>query len=564
MTKRTASRLSATSLDRARSVALMWSVRVRRRRCDGPGDADPEPSALVARAIEDLRRQMPPPSAELQERILQSADRSRETWGNGRRNRPRLTLRPPVVALQRRLSARLVIAAAAATLMVLLALNVAQDSGNAIASGALRENCPRGSAIGSNTGAPGRRVLQVAGTWVGEEQESFEKVLELFERTTDVEVRYAFQTHDIASTLRKRATAHCPPDVALLPQPGLLQEFVRRRWLEPLDRKTEARAQRNYTAAWRLLAEVRGTPYGVWLKAANKSTFWYNRVLFAAANVDPPRTWPALQQAAARLRAAGIAPFAVAGASASAWTLTDWFENVYLRTAGEAKYKALARGEIEWTDRTVRKALLTLSEILGRSDWLAGGTHGAAKTAYEHSVRQVFSKRAAMVFEGDFVAGLGEQQRADTESDIGTFPFPAIEQARDAVVAGGDVAVQFKNIKNTSAAREFMHFLAGPAAAEPWAAAGGFISPNNKLDPQVYEDPITRRLAKPLIDAETLLFDLSDLQPPAFGAESGQGMWLILEQYLTDGPDSVPVTMRRLQRAASAARICERLNKGQC
>jgi len=322
---------------------------------------------------------------------------------------------------------------------------------------------------------------------------------------------------------------------------------------------------RNYTAAWRQRAEVRNKPYGVWLKAANKSTFWYNRALFAAANVEPPATWQGLQQVAARLRQEGIAPFAVAGAPASAWTLTDWFENVYLRTAGKAKYDALARGDIDWTDRTVRNALLTLSQILGRSEWLAGGKRGAASTGYEQSVRQVFSRppRAAMVFEGDFVAGVDSSESAEAESATGTFRFPAIERAHDAVIAGGDVAVQFKT-KNTSAAREFMHFLAGPVAAEPWASAGGFISPNKQLDPSVYKDSITWRLAKTLIDAETTSFDLSDLQPPAFGAKSRQGMWLIFERYLSDGPSSVAMTMRRLQAAAEAARTCERFNHGEC
>ena len=35
------------------------------------------------------------------------------------------------------------------------------------------------------------------------------------------------------------------------------------------------------------------------------------------------------------------------------WTLTDWFENVYLSQAGPEKYDALAAHEIKWTDPTV-------------------------------------------------------------------------------------------------------------------------------------------------------------------------------------------------------------------
>jgi len=544
---------------------------MRRWRKRGPGRADPEPSELVARAINDLLPRIPPPSADLQERILQSVHRSCEARRNRPSHRLRMAVRLALVALQRSPVALRAVAAAVATLLLVtvLTLGAARDPGTAIASGVLTPGCPAGREVRANSGASddgrsGRRVLQVAGTWVGQEQENFEKVLELFERTTDVEVRYAYQTHDIAKSLRKRVEGGCAPDVALLPQPGLLQEFARRGWLERLDHRTDARVRRNYAAPWRQLAKVRRTSYGVWLKAANKSAFWFNLDLFETANVKPPSTWQELQQVAAQLRGAGIAPFAVAGASASAWTLTDWFENVYLRTAGTAKYDALARGEIKWTDETVRKALVKLSQILGRSAWLAGGRSGAARTEYVESVRQVLSAKpeAAMVFEGDFVAGLRETERAETARRTGTFPFPAIDQAPDAVVAGGDVAVQFKT-KNASAAREFMHFLAGPTAAAPWAAAGGFISPNKKLAPRVYNDPITQGLARPL-HTETILFDLSDLQPPAFGAESGQGMWRIFEDYLMKGPASIPMTMQRLQRASDAARRCERLNEGEC
>ena len=44
-------------------------------------------------------------------------------------------------------------------------------------------------------------------------------------------------------------------------------------------------------------------------------------------------------------------PYSVAGADG--WTLTDLFENIYLRTAGPEKYDQLAKHEIKWTDPTV-------------------------------------------------------------------------------------------------------------------------------------------------------------------------------------------------------------------
>ena len=37
--------------------------------------------------------------------------------------------------------------------------------------------------------------------------------------------------------------------------------------------------------------------------------------------------------------------------AADGWTLTDLFENIYLRTAGAEKYDQLTKHEILWTDR---------------------------------------------------------------------------------------------------------------------------------------------------------------------------------------------------------------------
>ena len=39
------------------------------------------------------------------------------------------------------------------------------------------------------------------------------------------------------------------------------------------------------------------------------------------------------------------------------WTLTDLFENIYLRTFGPAKYDQLTAHTIKWTDPSVITAL---------------------------------------------------------------------------------------------------------------------------------------------------------------------------------------------------------------
>ncbi|MBA3746084.1 MAG: carbohydrate ABC transporter substrate-binding protein [Solirubrobacterales bacterium] len=402
---------------------------------------------------------------------------------------------------------------------------------------------------GSNRDADRRRIT-VAGVWRGQEQASFLRVLERFEEDTGVDVVFEYETRDIARTLRFRLDRNCPPDVALLPQPGLLTDLARDGHLKPIDFAAK-RVRENYAPFWRRLGTVKNTLYGVWFKAANKSTLWYSRPLFARAGAQAPGTWAQLKQAAARLSARGVTPFSVAGADG--WTLTDWFENVYLRTAGRDRYDDLATGRIPWTHPTVKAALRTLAEVVGKGSWLAGGTDGALLTDFEDSVSQVFGERpkAAMVYEGDFVASNASGAAVDQDSDV--LDFPTIDRAGSEMVVGGDVAALFTD---NAAAKKLIRFLATARAAQPWAKTGGFLSPNKQLDPRTYGHRTSRRWARTIAEGKRVSFDLSDVQRPAFGASPEEGMWKLLRDHLRR-PDEVSAIARRLEQAAAIARKCD-------
>ncbi|HWN21194.1 MAG TPA: hypothetical protein VNP93_04430, partial [Gaiellaceae bacterium] len=126
------------------------------------------------------------------------------------------------------------------------------------------------------------------------------------------------------------------------------------------------------------------------------------------------------------------------------------------------------------------------------------------------------------------------------------FNFPDIGDSDSPVVGGGDVMVMFKD---NPAARALITYLGTPEAAEIWAARGGFSSPNQNLDPEVYPDDIQRATATALADAEVFRFDMSDLQPAAFGSDA---MFSILQDFLRN-PDDVQGTADALEAAAAKA-----------
>jgi len=408
--------------------------------------------------------------------------------------------------------------------------------------------CSAGRVTSPGPGLRGQK-LEVAAVWSGVEQQHFELVLRAFTRQTGVAVTYTAIGYSVPVFLDARLARGRPPDVAFLPQPGLLRRYAAGHRLVPLNSIAGGIVASNYSPAWRQLASVGGTLYGVWFKAANKSLIWYNEGVFEREGVAPPASVGGLVSLADRLAGAGMPAFSVGGQNG--WTLADWFSNLYLRLAGPARYDLLAAHKIPWTDPSVIATLRLLARVLD-PHVIAGGPRGALATSYEVSVQQAFATppAAAMVFEGDFVAGIiSAVTPAVLGVNAGVFPFPAIGQPGPMVVAGGDAAVL---MRRSAAGEALIRYLASPQAAAIWAAAGGFVSPNINLGLSVYPDPISRSIAAALLQAgDNFRFSLSDLTPAGFGGTEGQGMRKILQQFLVSR--DVTGTAAQLEQAAGKA-----------
>jgi ABC-type glycerol-3-phosphate transport system substrate-binding protein len=386
----------------------------------------------------------------------------------------------------------------------------------------------------------------VLALWTAGEQKSFQAVLDGFnEKYPNVKVSYK-SAEDVRPVLATAIEGGNPPDIAALPNPGLMRDFVTGGNLKDIEfaRKT---VEDNFAESWVDLASVDNKLYGVFFKGANKSTVWYNVHAYEDAGIEPAEDWDAFLQNAETLKQSGVPAWSIGGADG--WVLTDWFEQIYIRLAGPEKYDQLTNHEIPWTDPSVKETLTELQKVFGDTDNIAGGTNGALQANFPESVTNVFSDppKAATVYEGDFVAGvITDETTAKPQTDFNVFDFPSVNGSEPAVVGGGDMIVMFKD---NPAAQALVEYLATAEAAEIWAKLGGFSSPNKNVDPSVYPDEILRKTASALAEAETFRFDLSDLTPSAFG---GDQMFTILQDFLKN-PDDVDGTATKLEAAAKQA-----------
>jgi alpha-glucoside transport system substrate-binding protein len=430
------------------------------------------------------------------------------------------------------------IAAVAVAVLVVAALGaVAARSGSA---------APRTHANTSVSGS-----VKFWGIWTAAEQTAFEKVIAGFNKQfPKVHVSYTSKGNDIPTVLATAIAGGNPPDIADVAQPGLVKQFVQQKHLKPIA-YAKSVISKNFAPAWAKLGVVNGKLYALLYKASNKSTLWYNVHSFKTAGVKAPKTWKQLTSDAKTIKASGTPPYSLCGSSG--WTLTDLFENIYLRTFGTAKYNALSAHKIKWTDPSVTKALTYMKQIVTGSN-LYAGTSGALQTDYPTCVDYVYSTppKAAMVLEADFVSNeILQATKAKPKTDFNVVPFPSITVGADAsaIETSGDEIITFRD---SPAIEAFVKYLATPKAAEIWAKLGGFGTGNLRVPASAYPDAITRATETPLAKAKAAVFDMSDEQPAAFGSTTGQGEWGLFQKFLQN-PSSIKSIQQQLEASAKKA-----------
>jgi len=402
---------------------------------------------------------------------------------------------------------------------------------------------------------PGQKLggtVAVLGVWGGGELESFIAMVKPFEERTGVKVQFE-GTRDLNAVLTTRLEGGNPPDAAVLPGPGQMAEFARAGKLVPLDRVLDLGAMKDqYAQSWMDLGTVDGKVYGIFVKAALKGLIWYNPKTFAAAGYQVPASWDELLALANRIAADGKTAWCIGleSGAASGWPATDWIEDIMLRTAGPDVYDQWYRHEIAWTDQPVRRAWELFGTIATNPQSVYGGADGALSTNFGESPFPMFNDPpdCYLHHQATFIQDFIQKQFPSLKpgEDFDFFAFPPIDPAvPNAVEAAGDL---FGMFRDTPQARALMKYLTTPEAQAIWVQRGGALSPNRKVSPSAYPDPLSRRAAEILTSAQVARFDASDLMPEAVNA----AFWKGTLDYVRS-PSRLTSILQNLERTASEA-----------
>jgi alpha-glucoside transport system substrate-binding protein len=407
-----------------------------------------------------------------------------------------------------------------ATIVVVTACGGGTTSSSAPAASEPAASQPAASTPAESAAAGGS--ITVTSLWGGSEQASFQKVLDAFKAKTGITANYESIRTDYATVLQTRITGGNPPDVSILPGIGFLRRFARDGSIKKvadigLD---PAALEANYAPGILDIGKVDGELYAIMVKFNSKSTLWYRPDQFTAAGVTPPKTWDEFKTTLETLKDKSLG----LGTSPDTWTLTDWFESIYLRQSGGDKYDQLFSGKLPWTDPSVAQAVTSLTEVL-TDKYVAGGITAANGRAWVDGIAQVFGQKsvADMYYEGGFVGGIATGQvntalKPGETIDWTDFPSFGGPDANP-VTIGGDVIAA---LTDKPGVKEFVEFMTTADAGNAWAATGAIISPVKAVDQSVYPTDLVKREAAQVTGASVVKFDGSDLLPagsPDLGAE---------------------------------------------
>ena len=371
------------------------------------------------------------------------------------------------------------------------------------------------------------------------EHRAFVEVLRAFEQTTGLET----ETVHAGDT---RIVPGYRPTLGFTPSPGQLAELVRDGTARPFAELglTDAILEQALGRSWIGLGTVDGQVYGLPLAATSKSLVWYRPRDFRRLGVQAPRTWDELVAVTRRLAGDGRKPWALGGSDS--WTLTDWLENVYIRTEGPWKYDSLFAGKLPFDDPSVLAALERMATVLNEKH-LAQGVDGALAMTFLDAVTAVFGadRGADLLLEGGFVGSfaLALDPAPVPGTTIAATPVPPIDSSVGSpIVVGGDFIVAFDD---DPAVRRLLLYLMSSAAGRIWVSHGTVVSPNKRVPLSAYPNELVRTAARQATTAQVIRFDGSDLLPSVLAEELGRTLQEVIRH-----PGAAPELMKKFQQKA--------------
>jgi len=369
-----------------------------------------------------------------------------------------------------------------------------------------------------------------------------------FETCTGATIKYegdkSFETQILV-----RARAGNPPDLAIVPQPGLVKQLVQTGKAVAAPDEVAANVDKFWDKAWKGYTTIDGKFYGAPLGASVKSLVWYSPKEFKDSGYAVPTTLDELKALSDKMVADGKKPWCagIGSGDATGWPITDWMEDMMLRTAGPEEYDKWVKHEIAFNSPEPTAALDAVGAYLKNDKYVNGGlgdVKSIASTTFQDGGLPILEGTCSLHRQASFyAANFPKGTKVAEDGDVFAFYLPGKDAATKPVLGAGEFVVAFADRPEVKA---FQTYLSSDTWANTKAKlSSGWVTANKGLDPNNLTNPIDKLAGTILLDPKaTFRFDGSDQMPAAVGSDA---FWKQATSWVT-GQDTT-TTVNNIEKA---------------
>ncbi|MDT4941148.1 MAG: alpha-glucoside transport system substrate-binding protein [Pseudonocardiales bacterium] len=370
------------------------------------------------------------------------------------------------------------------------------------------------------------------------------KSVKQFEKCTGIDVQYQ-PSKEFEAALKTKVDGGNAPDLAIFPQPGLLQTFAKSGDLKLASDALTTEAEANWVPSWVGYGSVLNHFFGAPLGANLKSLIWYSPKYFKQWGYTIPTTWDELIAASDKAAADGHKPWClgIESGDATGWVLTDWMEEVMLRKYGPDVYDQWTQHKIPFNDPKVLDVLQTVGSIVKNTHYVNAGigdVKSIATTPFQEGGLPVAKGDCVFHAQANFyAANWPAGTKVAEDGDVFAFYEPTMSEDFGKVVeVGGEFVGAFNDAAQVEAVQLYLasgEWATEKAQLNAAAHSSGWATANQAVDASVFVDPIDKLSVSILTDpSSTARFDASDVMPSDVGAGS---FWKQMTQWILGQSD---------------------------
>lgn len=384
---------------------------------------------------------------------------------------------------------------------------------------------------GGNGDSDGKSTIRISGGITGGEADALNQSFDQFTKDTGIKVEYTGDK-GFEGNIVTKVTGGDAPDIAIVPQPGLLKTLVDTGKVQAAPDSVSKAVDENWSEDWKNYGTFDGTFYAAPMLANLKGYIWYSPSQFEEWGVEIPKTWDEMISLTDTIREkTGNPPWCVGfnSGDASGWPGTDWIEDLVLRQSGPEVYDKWIDGDVKFTDPEIKEAFDAVGSIILNPDYVNAGFGGVKSinaTAFGDVAAKVADGTCALTHQASFLSANfldvetadGETPEVAPDGDVYAFLMPGINEGELSVEGGGEFVAGFNADPSTVKVLEFM---ASPEFADARVELGGVLSANKKADASLASSEFLQEAMKIMQDDNTTFrFDASDLMPSTVGSGS--------------------------------------------